>query len=296
MSPKQILSLQYRLKNKLNSRYNFYKPIALLWLSFLSFISCTPTKNITYFQDLTDTSKIYSQVINGTYQVQIQPDDILEILVNNINAEAAAPFNLGNNNPALATGLPITQGTTGITANVTSATGNKTEEGYLVDKSGTIDFPVLGNMKVQGLTIPELKDSIKSRLNKYLQDPIINIRLLNYKITVLGEVARPSAYSIPSERITIVDAIGMAGDLTIYGKRENVLLIREENGQRKFIRMNLNSSNIFQSPYYYLKQNDIVYVEPNKNKIAATNTSQIKTISIITAALTLLIVIATRIK
>ena len=269
----------------------------VLWgVIFLMFAgACTTTKNVAYFQDLADTSKIYTQVIKGTYEVQIQPDDILEIIINNINPEAAAPFNLGNTNPSLIPGSQIIQGPTGIKLN-TPPTNNGTGEGYLVDKNGTINFPVLGKMRVQGLTIPQLKDSLRFKLDKYLQDPIINIRLLNYKITVLGEVLRPSAYSIPSERVTVVDAIGMAGDLTIYGKRENVLLIREENGQRKFIRLNLNSSNIFESSYYYLKQNDIIYVEPNKQKIASTDAIKLRNISLITAAFTLLIVLLTRTK
>ena len=131
-------------------------------------------------------------------------------------------------------------------------------------------------------------------MDKYLQDPILNIRLLNYKVTVLGEVGHPSTYSIPSERITVMDAIGMAGDLTIYGKRENVLLIREENGERKFIRLNLNSTNIFESPYYYLKQNDIIYVEPNESKIVASNATRLRDIALLTSFLTLLIILATR--
>jgi len=256
--------------------------------------SCSTPKNVAYFQDLTDTSKIYTQAIKKTYEVEIQPDDILEIIINNINADAAAPFNLGNTNPASIPTVQLTQGTTGVKLNSAGA-DNSTGKGYLVDKNGTIDFPVLGNMKVQGLTIPQLKDSLKIKLDKYLQEPIINVRLLNYKVTVLGEVLRPSTYSIPSERITVVDAIGMAGDLTIYGKRENVLLIREENGERKFIRMNLNSSEIFQSPYYYLKQNDIVYVEPNKAKIVSSDAIRIRNLAVFTSVITLLIVILTRV-
>lgn len=226
--------------------------------------------------------------------MQIQPDDILEIVVNSINAEAAAPFNLGNVNPALSPGTQIAAGTVN-KLNTGGVASSSPGDGYLVSKNGTIDFPVLGSIKVSGLTIPQLKDSLKLRLDKYLQDPIINIRLLNYKITVLGEVLRPATYSIPSERITVVDAIGMAGDLTIYGKRENVLLIREENGQRKFVRLNLNSSNIFQSSYYYLKQNDIVYVEPNKAKIASSDYTRLRNITIASSVITLLIVLITRI-
>jgi polysaccharide export outer membrane protein len=275
----------------------FFRFRWLILASFLFFSACTSTKNVAYFQDLTDTSKIYTQVISGTYEVQIQPDDILEIVVNSINAEAAAPFNMGNVNPAITPGsLPTTVGIPSIRTNTVSTGSTSNGAGYLVNKDGNIDFPVLGSIQVKGLTITQLKDSLKIKLNKYLQDPIVNIRLLNYKITVLGEVARPSTYSIPSERITVVDAIGMAGDLTIYGKRENVLLIREEKGERKFVRLNLNSSNLFESPYYYLKQNDIVYVEPNKSKIASADIKQLRNISIVTSAITLLVVIISRLR
>ncbi len=256
--------------------------------------SCSTPKNIAYFQDLADTSKRYTQAMKETYEVQIKPDDILEIIVNSMNADAAAPFNLGNTNPSSSPTTQLMQTSSGLRLN-TPNTGNATSEGYLVDKNGTIDFPVLGSIKVKDLTISQLKDILKEKLNKYLQDPIINVRLLNYKVTVLGEVLHPATYSIPSERLTIVDAIGMAGDLTIFGKRENVLLIREENGQREFVRLNLNSSNIFQSPYYYLKQNDIVYVEPNKAKIVSSDYVRLRNLTILTSIITLLIVILTRV-
>ncbi|MEP6466256.1 MAG: polysaccharide biosynthesis/export family protein [Parafilimonas sp.] len=275
----------------MKKKYSFYLLIVLA--GFLN--SCTTPKNITYFQDLTDTSKIYTQIIKGTYEVQIQPDDILEIIVNSINADAAAPFNLGNTNFASAPSiLSVTTSIPTIKSNPLSTGSNATGSGYLVSKDGYIDIPILGSIQAKGLTITQLKDTLSYRLDKYLQDPIINVRLLNYKVTVLGEVKQPATYTIPSERLTVVDAIGMAGDLTIYGKRENVLLIREENGERKFVRLNLNSSNIFESPYYYLKQNDIIYVEPNKSKIESTDITRLKNISIITSALTLAVVIVSR--
>jgi polysaccharide export outer membrane protein len=272
---------------------SFFKKILLPSITLFSFLSCTTTKNVAYFQDLTDTTKIYSQLSSGNYEIKIQPDDIIEILVNSINADAAAPFNLGNMTP---TGIPSSQVTLGTSVSKPGAGGNGRENGggYLVDKEGNIDFPILGIIKAGGLTTPQLKELLKAKLDKYLQDPIINIRLLNYKVTILGEVGRPSTYSIPSERITVVDAIGMAGDLTIFGKRENVLLVREENGKRNFIRLNLTSSSVFQSPYYYLKQNDIVYVEPNKSKVASTDVTQLKRITIATSLITLLIVIFSR--
>ena len=118
----------------------------------------------------------------------------------------------------------------------------------------------------------------------------MNVRLMNNKITILGEVAHQGIYSIPSERISIIDALGMAGDLTIYGKRENVLLIREENGERKFVRLNLNSSNLFQSPYFYLKQNDAIYVEPNKKKVNESDLASVRRVAIITSIVTTVVV------
>ncbi len=157
-----------------------------------------------------------------------------------------------------------------------------------------IDFPVVGKLRISGLTISQLKDTLAMKLDQYLKNPIVNARILNYKITVLGEVVHPASYTLQSERISVVDALGMAGDLTIYGKRENVLLIREENAVRKFVRLNLNSSAIFQSPYYYLKQNDVLYVEPNKARIASTDAQTVRNLSILTSVVTLIIVIVSR--
>ncbi len=257
----------------------FFLPV-----SFLSFLfSCSNTKNITYFQDLTDTSKIYTQYIKTTYETVLQPDDLIGINVTSNNPEATSIFNMQGSLIPLSPGL-----SNGITS-APVASNNQSENAYLVDKQGFIDFPVLGRINVKGLTIQQLKDSLKTRLNQYLQDPIVNIRLLNYKVTILGEVQRPASYTIPSERITIMDAIGLAGDLTIYGKRENVLLVREENGQRKFIRLNLNSSNLFESPYYYLKQNDILYIEPSKAKVDTLNSQTLRTIGVAAAVLTAIV-------
>ncbi len=264
---------------------------ALFFCFSLILVSCSTPKNVAYFQDLTDTSRIYTQAMQGSYEAHIQPDDIIEILVNSINPQATAIFNLGNTNP-VTPGLSQSSGNAVVTTDKVAAT----TLGYLVDKNGMISFPVLGKLYVSGLTTTALKDTLSRKLNTYLQDPIVNARILNYKITVLGEVNHPAAYTLQSERISVVDAIGMAGDLTIYGKRENVLVIREEGGQRKFVRMNLNSTNIFQSPYYYLRQNDVVYVEPNKSKIASTDVQTFRTISIVTAGISLLAIVLTRIK
>ena len=271
------------------------KYIYLYTLFLLILISsCTSSKNIAYFKDLTDTSKIYSQVMKATYEVKLQPDDIIQILINSVNPEATAVFNLGNTTPSVR-GASQPGGTAvNINNNAMSdpTGGNK---GYLVDKDGDIDFPVLGRLKVMGLTTRQLKEQLKAKLDKYLSEPIVNVRLLNYRITVLGEVARPASYTIPGERITIIEALGMAGDLTMYGKRENVLLIREENGLRKFIRLNLNSSNLFQSPYYYLKQNDALYIEPSNSKIDSLETGFFRKASLIVSVLSLVAIITYRI-
>lgn len=270
--------------------------ISLLLLATLAmFSSCYNTKNVAYFQDLNDTGKIYTQKMLDTIQTRIQSDDILSIVVNSINPTATAPFNTGNISPALPAVPKVTQNPySGTTVNPNTLENNNTLKGYLVDKAGYIDFPIIGNLHVAGLTTAQLRDVLKEKLEKYLQAPSINVRIANYKVTVLGEVARPSTFSIPSERISVIDAIGMAGDLTIFGKRENVLVVREESGKRAFVRLNLNSSDIFQSPYYYLKQNDIVYVEPNKSKVAASDIATARTISFVSVGISLLIVLISR--
>lgn len=257
--------------------------------------SCYNTKNVAYFQDLNDTTGIYTQRMLDTIQTRIQTDDILSIVVNSINPQATAPFNTGNISPALPAVPQVVQSPySGTTVNPNAMDNSNTLKGYLVDKNGDIDFPVIGTIHVAGLTTAVLRDTLKTRLNQYLQSPTVNVRIANYKVTVLGEVARPSTFSIPSERISVIDAIGMAGDLTIFGKRENVLVVREESGKREFVRLNLNSSDLFQSPYYYLKQNDIVYVEPNKSKVAASDITTARTISFVSVGLSLLIVLFSR--
>ena len=145
--------------------------------------------------------------------------------------------------------------------------GNPKPLPYLVSTEESINFPVLGMVSTKGLTTLELTKYLETHLKEYLVKPIVNIRLINFKVTVMGDVKSPGAYTIPNERITIVEALGLAGDLTIQGKRNNVLLIREIDGKRTFVTIDLTNKNLFSSPYYYLAQNDVIYVEPNKAKI-----------------------------
>ena len=156
----------------------------------------------------------------------------------------------------------------------------------MVDKNGNISLPILGTIKVAGLTTFEAKAAVKERAEKFFKDPDVQLRFANFTITVLGEVAHPSSFIIPNERISVLDALGLAGDLTIYGRRDNVLVIRDNNGKKELSRLNLNSSDIFQSPFFYLTQNDIVYVQPNKSKAIQADAEQTRIITIAASILT----------
>jgi len=186
----------------------------------------------------------------------IQAGDILHIAVYSSNAEAVEPFNLQKN----------------IVPGALNAPHQHTLEmflGYLVDANGTIDFPVLGPLPVAGLTLPQVKDTLERCLKTYLNEAVVTVRFMNFRITVLGEVNQPGTYTLSSPRVTLLEAIGRAGDLSPYANRTNILHIREQNGQRIYTRINLQSGELFSSPVYYLQQNDIIYIEPNRAKIAA---------------------------
>lgn len=225
------------------------------WLMFLLMcISCTNTKKATYFNGIKDGTISSNTPVPESL---IQKNDILSITVSSLNPEASGVFN-------------NTSGGAGdLNANGASASG------YLVSADGSIQFPLLGNIKAEGLTKNQLKEKISSTIleKQLLVDPIVTIRFVNFRITVLGEVKYPSVLTIPSEKVSLLEAIGLAGDLTLYAKRENVLVIREEKEQKVIKRLNLNSTELLTSPYYYLKSNDIVYVEPNKARVATTNRS-----------------------
>jgi polysaccharide biosynthesis/export protein len=234
--------------------YNFF----WLALGFIIFTGCANTKKVIYFDNVQDGS-IASAVTN--LEPVIQKSDILSISVSSLSTEATVIFNAPNI-AAAASGAS--------SGNVAPATG------YLVNNEGNIQFPILGNIQAAGLTKQKLKENITKSLvdRKLLVDPIVNIRYLNFRVTVLGEVARPTVVTVPNERISILEAIGLAGDLTIYAKRDNVLLIREEGGNKVIRRLNLNSADIFSSQYYYLKSNDIIYAEPNNARVAASSRTQ----------------------
>lgn len=232
----------------------------LLSVGVLAFTSCSTQKRLSYFSSMgnqNDSAAVYNYHI---HEARIVAGDMLIITVSGIDPLAVAPFN----QPVVSYSAPGSD----------QLYNTPSLQSYLVDVNGNISFPVLGEIKLSGLTKSEAISLIKDRLAQYLKDPIVTIKFLNYKITVLGEVARPGQYTINNERVTILDALGMAGDMTPYGKRNTVLVTRENNGKLEFARLNLNSDDVFNSPYYFLQQNDVVYVEPNNVRaIASQNLS-----------------------
>ena len=233
----------------------------------LIFSSCVTRKHITYFQDL-DASKVdtvhvnrktddgMSKLRSGVYEAKIMPGDILGIQVSSVNPEATAMFSFygsarlsGSSDPNLAS----------------------QSAGYLVDAQGSIQFPILGNVSVIGKTTIEIRSQIQELLAKYLENPIVSVRFLNFKIMLMGDVLKPGIYTFPSERVTLFEAITAAGDLTIFGNRKNIQLIRELNGKNQVIRIDLTDKNVLSTKFMYLMPNDIIYIEPGNGKIASAD-------------------------
>lgn len=262
-----------------------YSVITLLLCFVILASSCTTNKKITYFQDTPDSLYLSPRNLTGApyRDPQIQANDILQISiltldpqVNNILASA--------NSASFA----VQPGST------STVTNTPTVSGFLVDNNGAVELPVVGKIRVSGMSTAAARDSIHHKVSLYYRDPVVNVRFANFNITVLGEVSRPATYIVPSEKVSILDAIGMAGDLTIFGKRENVLLIRDSSGTKQMIRFDLNSSSTLLSPYFYLRQGDVVYVEPSKSKVASTDANKAKNFTLLASGLSLLVVIFTR--
>lgn len=214
--------------------------------------SCTSYKSVPYMQNV-DQITLEQKPL---YDAKIMPKDLLTITVNCTDPEVAAPFNL----------------TVQTAISIASSTRNSYSQPslmqYLVDNEGLIDFPILGRLKVGGLTKTEAENMIREGLKPYINEvPIVTVRMANYKISVLGEVARPGTFTVSNEKVNIFEALALAGDMTVWGVRNDVKLIREDaDGQRMVMSLNLNDANIINSDYYYLQQNDVVYVTPNKVK------------------------------
>ncbi|WP_431108839.1 polysaccharide biosynthesis/export family protein [Winogradskyella poriferorum] len=226
-------------------------------IAILVFTSCGSRKDIVYFQDEPIEDGV---LVSEPKPIIYKPDDILTINVSALDPDTVKPFNL----------MVVSNNDT----NLLNASGRQQFQSYLIDYDGNIDFPVLGKLKVAGLNRTELTAMLVKKISEYANNPIVNVRLSNFTITILGEVRNPGTFTIQDERITVLEALGLADDLTIFGKRKNVLLIREVDGKKKFAKIDLTSVNAVNSPVYYLQQNDVIYVEPNNAKIRASSYNQ----------------------
>jgi polysaccharide biosynthesis/export protein len=224
---------------------------------FMTLLSCKTQEKITYYQNIDNLSSLEN---SGSYETVLQPDDLLMIIVSSTDMEAALPFNLES---------VVTPRVNG-----QAEMGQRQIQMYLVDREGNIEFPILGTLKVSGVAKTAFVEILKEKLKKYLKDPIVNIRLMNFKVSVQGEVNRPGVVNSLTERMTLPEAISLAGDLTIYGKRNNIILIRENQGKKEIKRIDITKADFINSPYYYLMQNDMIYVEPNSAKASASTFNQ----------------------
>ena len=228
-----------------------------LWLLLLPFLltACQSYKKVPYFQNVEVVNEAEQQ--EKLYDAKIMPKDLLTIVVSCTNPELAIPFNL------------TVASNAGIAVSTSSyVTTQPVLQPYLVDNEGNINFPVLGELKLGGLTKREAEQLIIDKLKPYMKEtPIVTVRMVNYKISVIGEVTRPGTFTISNEKVNLLEALAMAGDMTVYGLRDNVKLIREDaNGKQQIVTLDLNKAETILSPYYWLQQNDIVYVTPNKAK------------------------------
>jgi polysaccharide biosynthesis/export protein len=210
----------------------------------IMFSSCSSQRNLVYFSDLSKKYNDNPTVLNNI-EPKINESDLLSITVNTPSVESNVLFAFNSN------------------SNNNSSSIEK--DGYRVNKNGEINFPVIGFIKLKGLTLEQAQEVISKKLDKYVTRSIVKVQFLNFRVTVIGEVNEPSSFTT-NEDITLLEALGMAGDMTVYGRRENVLVIRKEGGKRTMTRLNLNKQETLESPYFYLKQNDVVYVEPDKSK------------------------------
>ncbi|MDL2224194.1 polysaccharide biosynthesis/export family protein [Bacteroidales bacterium OttesenSCG-928-M06] len=260
--------------NKLKALSSLLLLLAIAWMT-----SCRSSKDIEYFQDVNEIPDIAYQYDMANYEIKIMPNDNLLILVTAEKPLAAVPYN----------SVDLTKGY-GITT--------LEWQGYLVDENGDINFPELGKVHLGGLTKSEAITLLQNKISEFITKPLVNIRIMNYRVSIFGEVNRPGTFSVSSEKISVPEALALAGDMTIYGKREDVLICRVENGEKKFIHVDLTSSSVFFSEAYYLQQNDIIYVKPNRSKAMSSSynpmTGTILSVATLLIAITTLILNQTK--
>ena len=244
----------------LRTGINLFVSIAILTLG-----ACSSSRNLVYLEDLKGTAESKTQILNKP-ALRIRPGDLLTIRVSSLSPEASVLFNNG-----VLSATSSTNPTDATTVN-NAVTNKRQDEGYAVDQKGNINFSVIGRIKLADLTLEEATQTMTKAIKKYIKAPIVDIRLVNFRVTVMGEVHKPASFIVANESVNVLEALALAGDMTEFGKPENVLIIRERAGERVTVRLNLHSKAFFDSPYFYLQQNDIVYVEPdNRTKVAQTN-------------------------
>lgn len=229
-----------------------YFSIGFFLVSFLFLNSCVSKSKINYFQDKVLTDTISKEVYRTSYTLYLKKDDLLKIDISSMDMESLKPFLAQNLNP--------------INQVPSYSNGIAAYSGYLIDSDGNINLPIIGKLKLEGLSKMEAVELIRAKLSDYITDPIINITIQNFKVTILGDVKNPGSYNIPNDRITIPEILGIAGDLNITGIRKNILVLRDIDGIKKEFRIDLTSKDVFNSEAYYLRQNDVIYVEPNRAK------------------------------
>lgn len=253
--------------------------LSCLCVALTSFYGCVSTKQIVYFQATDSTQLVLLPPIRPVV-ARIQSNDILAITVGSLNQESNEILNFANINAITTTNFPGQQGG-----------GQRGQPlGYLVDSSGHVEVPFVGRLKLAGLTLFEAANFVRIEVTKSLKDPAINVRFLNHKFSIMGEVNRPATYNLLEDNTTLPEALAMAGDLTIYGQRNNVMIVRETNGIREIGRVNLLNRDIFTSPYYYVRNGDLIYIEPSKAKVTYTDRG-IQLVPIITSVATTFIVL-----
>ncbi|MDH6306154.1 polysaccharide export outer membrane protein [Parabacteroides sp. PF5-5] len=256
------------------------KLLSVLLLISLLF-SCTTPKDVLYFQGLDSLTKEQLAQMDQIYSSRIALNDLLSITVSAWDPTIVVPFNPPST-------YRLTPGDMELNPSEYAPT-------YLVDSDGTITFPVIGKVQAAGLSKEELVNNLQSKISHYVKDPIVTVYIVNYKITFMGEVSRPGAMTVKNEKISLIDALGQAGDLTINANRKNILIIRDNNGVKEYGRVDLTDPAVFASPYYYLRQNDVIYVEPNvaKQRNARYSQGQQFSISIFSAIISALSLVTT---
>ncbi len=259
------------------------KQLLLLTVTVISFASCVSTKNITYFQgdDLLDTVRYSTLKPIAPVVPTIQVDDILSITVSSLSEESNELFNKANTTPLHTTNFPGGVGGMGRTQPL----------GYLVDPNGFVQMPLIGKVKVLNLNVNEAADAIRQAIDKFVKDPSVSVRYLNQKFSILGEVNRPGVYNLLSDHVSLPEVLAIAGDLTVFGKRDNVMVMRTyEDGKREVVKINLNNRKVLDSPYFFIKNNDVIYIEPTPGRITSSDRT-LQLIPIVTGVTTTLVLL-----